>query len=104
MKILFVNGNILPFTDYSWRYLSPMASPDVQARFLAVAAQRGAPHLFLQPCSRVVILQAQQQMKCAGPQVDVTAIHPERMPEATNLSPLSGCEPGFMHEPVVALC
>ena len=30
--------------------------------------------------------------------------HPEGMPEATNLAPLSGCEPNFMHEPVVALC
>jgi hypothetical protein len=30
--------------------------------------------------------------------------HPEGMPEATNLAPLSGCEPNFMHEPVVAPC
>ena len=30
--------------------------------------------------------------------------HPEGMPEATNLAPLSGCEPIFMHGPVVALC
>jgi len=29
--------------------------------------------------------------------------HPEGMPETTNLAPLSGCEPDFMHEPVVAL-
>ena len=30
--------------------------------------------------------------------------HPEGMPEATNLAPLSGCDPNFMHGPVVALC
>jgi hypothetical protein len=30
--------------------------------------------------------------------------HPEGMPEAKNLAPLSGCEPVFMHGPLVALC
>ena len=30
--------------------------------------------------------------------------HPEGMPEATNLSPLSGYKPNSMHEQVVALC
>ncbi len=30
--------------------------------------------------------------------------HPERMPEATSLAPLSGCELNFTHQPVVALC
>jgi hypothetical protein len=30
-------------------------------------------------------------------------LHPEGMPEATNLAPLSGCKRNFMHQPVVAL-
>ena len=31
----------------------------------------------------------------------MTAIHPEGMPEATNLAPLSGCGPNSKHGPVV---
>jgi hypothetical protein len=34
---------------------------------------------------------------------DLGALHPEGMPDATNLAPLSGCKRNFMHQPVVAL-
>ena len=30
-------------------------------------------------------------------------LHPEGMPDATNLAPLSGCKRNFLHQPVVAL-
>jgi len=30
-------------------------------------------------------------------------LHPEGIPESTNLAPLSGCKRNFMNQPVVAL-